>query len=304
MEVHVATKVLNFNSNSVKVPWIFCWVPGLFVIPEFFKHYKQPLTPFCVHLIEPEGEVFFKNTGLPLDANDLQIMQGIFFFEQPYDPDKSPTKQVAKTASQLFSKKKVPLNSQFDSPLDPDYHYMITRNNITDFFTRIGSPKAKLPLKDQVKIITNSLEKLALQEYSFSIQLPDNETLTKSDKLVLTFHVDTRSGNFDVLRKMSIEEMLRQPRIEIDLNEIKSIKTDAARILHHMLCAYIPPGGEGKFRQADLEQMLFIHDEIITFDGKDKLIKLILSELNSLKIGWTVKRRPGDDIWQIFRKEF
>jgi hypothetical protein len=178
------------------------------------------------------------------------------------------------------------------------------KTNVTDFFKNIGSTKTALPLNAQKYYCNESLYKLTRQEYTLRSPSKYGNDLIHTNKIIFDFMFHEGSAEFYILREIPKKEFLNQDTFYVNFDEIKMIKSDSARILHHVLCAHIAPGEISTFTQIDLEKMLGINSELMDVDGREEIIQNALYELVAPEIDWKISYFARDACYSVLRKKF
>ncbi|MDR2460549.1 MAG: hypothetical protein LBE38_07190 [Deltaproteobacteria bacterium] len=291
--------IYNFKPKAFKIPWALCSVPGLFRLPKFISAYRKhhnPNTPYELYYKQDHHSVLFYNTVSLLDINDLHIMQGLFFFEKPFT--------FAQQTWSVEDHEEVRLEDAaivFTSKYQKNMEYSMVEDNVVDFFQKINSPLLTFPVAAQIMLFERSLIKLHHQEYNLQVEINNNQKYTETNQVIHGYSLDKDTGNFSTVRGIiPIGKVFNQAK-EIIFNEIIAIKSEATRLLHHLLSSKIAPGDKAIVSQATLEEYLYFIPNLPDFDDKKEFIEEALSELMSPAIGWEIIKVPGDDMWSIQR---
>ena len=212
----------------------------------------------------------------PLGADDLRVLQGLVAMAGPSGLVLSPDPMTAEgTQLRLF------MEPQWDAiRLDA----LVVKGSYRSLAAEIGYANI-----EDSKPIRESIERL----WKVSI-IVQQGTKRMGFRLLSEYASDDLSGHLHVALnpKIAAAIMGDAPHARIELSEVRSLKTDAARLIHQRLCGWIDQGKTGK---ASIDTLVdYVYPEKVG-PGKESTHRMRIAKIREAlteltNCGWTVNK--------------
>lgn len=249
-----------------------CLIPGLFrSLPKGErKRGKLELVYELSENVRIEAKLFE-----PLGADDLRVLQGL----------------VAMAAVSHEGKGVLVLNSQPQTPMGIelrellDFRYDATTAEACvvccsyyELAKEIGYSNPK-----DTKRIRDCIERLFL--VTFFVQ----EGQKRYGFRLLSRCASDQSGVVVALNPLIASAVMGGRHVRIDMDEVRALKTDAARLIHQRLCAWINPGASSKIERNKLISYVWPYPASPAAQRKRRvIIKRAIKELGTLP-AWKIQ---------------
>jgi len=219
-----------------------------------------------------------------LGADDMRFLQGIVALAGPSGVLLTPCPKT-NTGRQLrlFLDPKWEAIEQDGLVVRESMSKLLSEVGMTDGGENIKALKASLLRMSNVTILVTKGQKQA----SFHL---------------LSYAFDESNGSLWVALNPRIADAVlgRRPHAHIDMGEVRSLRTDPARLIHQKLCGWIDPGKSGR---VDIDTLCsYVWPDPSgnenTLKKRHRKVRGALTEL--VKIGWKVNEYVKDR-WQIGR---
>lgn len=256
----------KFELSHVRHESAHCLAPGLF--RSFPKGQRERLK-LDVKYIYADGEEARFVGFEPLGADDLRVLQGLVALSGPTgqvlppDPDGDMPKKLRElldTKEQGIYQNALAINSSFRRILD--------EIGLTPCGENISAIKKCLIRMSNVTVIIKN--KSHLESYH-----------------LMSFAIDERTQNFHVALNPRLTQAVlgHRTHARLDMDEIREIKSDVARLVHQRLCGWVWPGKTVKVELDTLCNYAWPEEANPETQRKRKqYVKKALLEL--MEVGW------------------
>ena len=257
----------------------FCLAPGLFISLQ--KGERKKLKLDIKYRFGDKETIEFSGPE-PLGADDLRVLQGLVAMSGPNGLILSPS-SYNKDVQQLRDL----LETKWEAT---DKISLAIRSSYQKLAKTIGYDKDSGSV---FRILRNSIERL----WKVSI-------IAKKGSVRQGFHLLSEYANnekrgklFIVLNPRIAKAILGGPHTRVDMNEVRALKSDSARILHQRLSAIIPLGKWKFFLPTTLTE--YIWRGIVTERQQRQRYALAHQALMEIEAtgGWKIKGK-----YEVFRK--
>lgn len=259
---------------------IHCLAPGLFRSLQKGERKRAKLD--VVYDFGDGRRVEFSGPE-PLGADDLRILQGLVAMAGPAGLVLSPEPQTeAGRQLRLF------LEPKWDA-IRQDA--MVVRGSYRALAREVGYANV-----DNAKPIRDCIERL----WKVSVIVQDGKR-RQGFRLLSEYASDEHDGKLYVaLNPLLARAVMGGQHVRISMGEVRALRTDAARLIHQRLCAWIDPGKWGRVETDTLCGYVWPTEAGSTAAVKKRrhTARLALSELAGL--GWRL-REYAKDKWAIGR---
>ncbi|MBC6906779.1 replication protein C [Saccharophagus sp. K07] len=259
---------------------IHCLAPGLFRSLQKGERKRAKLD--VVYDFGDGRRVEFSGPE-PLGADDLRILQGLVAMAGPAGLVLSPKPQTeAGRQLRLF------LEPKWDA-IRQDA--MVVRGSYRALAREVGYANV-----DNAKPIRDCIERL----WKVSVIVQDGKR-RQGFRLLSEYASDEHDGKLYVaLNPLLARAVMGGQHVRISMGEVRALRTDAARLLHQRLCAWIDPGKSGR---ADIDTLCgYVWPDAAvnanTVKTRRQTVRRALAELDAL--GWRVESYTKDK-WEISR---
>ena len=166
----------------------------------------------------------------PLGADDMRVLQGLIAFAGPDGVILAPEPKT-KIGNHL----RLFLEAKFDAV---DKNAMVVKARMYTLLKEIGLTDGA----DNIKMLKSSLLRMS------NVTLLVKKGTRQASFNLLSFTFDEDDGRLFVALNPRVAEAISGLRshTRIELAEIRSIKSDPARLIHQRLCGWINPAGVGR----------------------------------------------------------
>ncbi|CAI8858712.1 replication protein C, IncQ-type [Methylocaldum szegediense] len=259
---------------------IHCLAPGLFRSLQKGERKRAKLD--VVYDFGDGRRVEFSGPE-PLGADDLRVLQGLVAMAGPAGLVLSPEpKTEAGRQLRLF------LEPKWDA-IRQDA--MVVRGSYRALVREVGYANV-----DNAKPIRDCIERL----WKVSVIVQDGKR-RQGFRLLSEYASDEHDGKLYVaLNPLLARAVMGGQHVRISMGEVRALRTDAARLIHQRLCAWIDPGKWGRVETDTLCGYVWPTEAGSTAAVKKRrhTARLALSELAGL--GWRL-REYAKDKWAIGR---
>lgn len=225
----------------------------------------------------------------PLGADDLRVLQGLVAMAGPDGLVLPPV-----PASEVGRQVRNALEPRWDAVLD---NAIVVRGSYRALAHEIGHAAIG---GTGLSTIQASIERL----WKVSI-IVETDGKRRGFRLLSTYTSNLRSGDLLVALNPLIASAVMGcgPFVRINMNEVRALKGDAARLVHQRLCAWINPGSTGRVEMDTL--CSYVWPTIAaTRDAVKKRRQRVKAALRELVgIGWRIKQYAPNK-WAISRPAF
>ncbi|TSE35144.1 replication protein C, IncQ-type [Tepidimonas charontis] len=257
-----------FEVNHARHDRAHCLVPGLFRSLQKGERKREKLD-----ITHSFGDVVVRFWGPePLGAGDLRVLQGLVALAGPVGAILPP----APTS---------PVGQELRASLEPKWAAVEKRALAVRCSYRALAREIGYAPGD-TKAIRDCLERL----WAISVLIADQNGRRMGFRILSFYASDDGKGELTVaLNPLIARAVLGDGQhVHIDMHEVRSLKSDAARLIHQRLCGWIDPGRSGK---VDLDTLCSYAwptqaDNPNTLKTRRQAGKRALKELSDL--GWRV----------------
>lgn len=259
---------------------IHCLAPGLFRSLQKGERRRAKLD--VVYDFGDGRRVEFSGPE-PLGADDLRILQGLVAMAGPAGLVLSPEPQT-EAGRQL----RLSLEPKWDA-IRQDA--MVVRGSYRALAREVGYANV-----DNAKPIRDCIERL----WKVSVIVQEGKR-RQGFRLLSEYASDERDGKLYVaLNPLLARAVMGGQHVRISMDEVRGLRTDAARLIHQRLCAWIDPGKSGR---ADIDTLCgYVWPtearSMASVKKRRHTARLALSEL--IQVGWRL-REYAKDKWEIWR---
>ena len=251
-----------------------CLAPGLF---QSLK--KGDRKKLKLDLTYSYGEDSIRFWGPePLGADDLQVLQGLIAMSAVSGYGGRGLILSDDTKSEAGQQLRLLLDLKWEA-IDKDS--MVAKCSFRDLAKEIGYKDGG---GSQLKTIRDCIERL----WAVSI-IVDRNGKRQGFRMLADYASDEEENKLFVALNPRLTEAIlgKRPHTRIDMDEIRSLKTDSVRLIHQRLCGWIDPGKSGKVDINTLCSYVWI-DEVsdATLRQRKSRIRNSLKELDY--VGWKV----------------
>lgn len=273
-------KNTTYKTNHARVEQAFCAAPGLFV------SLTKPL-PEGMHL-----DVTYETTdntftffGRALGVPELRAFQAVLALVPISGPDNSSPIHLLKDTETKAGQEHLKTLALQNAALDKDS--LVVKTTFYELAKEIGYGDIGFHSGAQIYSLKKSLESLC----TVSVIIKDKNDLEYTESAhIFSRYQATKGGHLTVAINPRLAEgiMGKRKYSRLDMGEIRALKTDYARLIHHRLCGFIDPGKSHKLNLDTLcgyvwhKQALNIN----TIRKHKQFVKKALKEFEAL--GWNI----------------
>lgn len=208
----------------------------------------------------------------PLGAEELLLLQGIVALAGPKGLLLEPEPRTKIGEQLLFF-------------LEPKFEALKMDSRVVcDSMSRLLKEIGKTDSGANIKALKGSLKKLA----NVTVYVQKGSLEMSSHLLSYAFNQDDGALYIALNPRISEAIIGSRPHTRIEMNEVRGLKTPAARLIHQHLSAFINPGKSHKINIDTLCSYVWVRKKIApkTQSNHRTKIKKTLKELES--VGWTI----------------
>ncbi len=259
----------KFDLTHVKHDPSHCLAPGLFRSLRRGERKKSKLD--VTYFIGKDETMRFIGFE-PLGADDMRLLQGLVAFGGPH-------------GLVLTSDPKTDKGRQLRLYLDPkmeaaDSDGMVVKENITRLLTEIGLTDGS----DNIKALKASLTRMS------NVTVIVTRGGRQASFHLMSHALDEDDGKiFVALNPLITSAILgRTKHTQIDMAEVRALRTSPARLIHQRLCGWIDPGKAGRAEMDTLSTYIWPDQATNpnTIKTRRQTVRRALAELAGL--GWVV----------------
>lgn len=257
-----------------------CLAPGLFRSLKRGERKRLKLD-VTYHYAEDEQARF---VGFePLGADDMRLLQGLVALGGPQGIILTP-----EPTSDMPKQLRLFLQPRFDAV---GQDALVVRESVTRLLSEIGLTDGG----DNIKGIKASLLRMA------NVTVLVTKGSRQTSFQLMSYAFDQEDGRlFAALNPQIAGAILgRRPYARIEMAEVRSLKTDPARLIHQRLCGWIDPGKAGRVRLDTLAGYVWpdeVNDEAMK--KRRQKARKALAELTT--VGWKVNEYAAGK-WEVGR---
>ncbi len=259
---------MDFELTHARYDRVHCLTPGLF---RSLKRGERKKTKLDVKYTYGKDE-YVRFIGFePLGADDMRLLQGLVALAGPEGILLTPT-PTAPIAQQLRLKLEPELDAVHRNGL-------VVRENISKLLHEIGLSDGG----DNIKALKASLLRMS----NVTVHIVKGKREASSN--LLSYALNNEDGQMYVCLNYRIAEAVLGGRsyAKISMDEVRTIKSDPARLIHQRLCGWINPGGTGAITLDNLCEYVWPNQSSPgTMRRRRFTIRKNLEELREL--GWTI----------------
>lgn len=244
-----------------------CLAPGLF---RALRRGERKTAKLDVSYEYGDGRRVEFSGPEPLGADDLRVLQGLVAIAGPSGLILGP-EAGTKAGEQL----RLALDLKWEAA---QADAMVVKGSYRALAQTIGISKSK-----NVKAIQQSIERL----WKVSVIAQEGRR-RKGFRLLSEYASDDLSGKLYVaLNPLIAQTVMGGQHVRIDMKEVRSLKGEAARLIHQRLSAWIDPGKKGVVALSTLCEYVWL-DEVSPSGKRSRLhrVRKALAELE--RAGWKV----------------
>jgi hypothetical protein len=273
----------EFDLTHVRHDPMHCLCPGLFrsLLRGDRKNQKLDIT-------YQHGDEKIRFIGFePLDAGDLRLLQGLVAMSgaEGLNLSSEPKSVIGKIL-------RMSLNATLEAKKE---NAMMVKTSVRNLLAEIGLSGSG----DNIKTAKASLTRMS----NVSVVLTQGTRTASPGYQLLAFTLDESDGELCVALNPRLTAAIvgDDRHVRIDMNEVRALNSDPARLIHQRLCAWINTGSAGR---AEIETLCGYAwpDEanLEAMKKRKQSIRKALAELVSL--GWIVTEYAKGK-FEIFRPE-
>lgn len=213
----------------------------------------------------------------PLGADDMRILQGLVAIAGP---------NGALLAPEPKSEKGKHLRFLLDPKLDGlNQNALVARSSLKSLLSEVGLAKGG----DNIRLAKASL--LRMSNVTVIIKKGGREASFH----LLSYAFDETTGQLmaGLNPRLASAVLGHQAHVQIDMDEVRSLNRDAARLIHQRLCAWIDPGKPGRITLDTLCEYVWPDETGIgAMKKRRQRIRKSLLELTTLD--WVIKEYVKD----------
>ena len=217
----------NFELTHVRHDRAHCLVPGLF---RSLKRGERKREKLDVTYKFGEKETVRFVGFEPLGADDMRVLQGLVAKAGPDGRLLNPEPKTEKGKElRLLMEPKFDGAHQSGLVVRDSLYGLLTEIGLTDGGDNIRALKASLLRMSNVTVVVEKDTKQA----SFHL---------------MSYAFDEANGQLLVALNPRLANAVlgKQPHVQIDMSEVRSINSDIVRLIHQRLCGWIDPGKSGR----------------------------------------------------------
>ena len=271
---------MSFDLTHARHDPAHCLTPGLFRSLKRGERKKIKLD-----VTHKYGNDSLRFTGFePLDGGDLRLLQGLVAMSGPVGILLSPEPKT-----EIGKQLRLLLDPQFDAA---EKNARVVKSTISKLLTETGMTDSG----DNIKSIVASLHRMA--NITVLVQKGTRQAVFH----LLSYAFDSDDGKLLVALNPRVTEAVLGERsfTHIPMAEVRSIKSDPARLIHQRLCGWIDPGKAGKVEIETLCGYVWPDeaDNSNTIKTRRQTVRKAMAELAGL--GWTIDEYARNK-WSIER---
>jgi len=219
---------MSFDLTHARHDPAHCLTPGLFRSLKRGERKKAKLD--VTHTIGDDSIRFWGPE--PLGADDLRILQGLIAMSAISGEKGRGIMLRSGTNSEAGQHLRLLLNLQWDA-IEQDA--LVVKGSFSQLAREVGYAEGG----SQIKVIRESIERL----YAISI-IVDRNGLRQGYRLLSEYASDENGSQLFVALNPRITDAIlsRRQHTRINMNEVRALQTDPARLIHQRLCGWIDPG--------------------------------------------------------------
>lgn len=261
---------MSFDITHAKMDRLHSLVPGLFRCLKKGERKKTKLDITYQHSKTERARLIGFE---PLGADDLRLLQGL-------------VAMGGLKGSILADEPKTEIGKQLRLNLDitaNDSDALAFTVNITKLLKEIGLTNTGA----NIKAVKSSL--LRLSNVTVFLESNNRGVAFKLLSFGYDFSGGTPSLFIALNHRLTVAILGGKQYTRIEMSEVRALKTDAARIIHQRLCAWINPGD--KERKAELNTLCeYAWAEPATADAMKKRVQTARKALKEIQaLGWGIK---------------
>lgn len=268
---------MNYSLTHARHDPAHCLTPGLFRSLKRGERKKIKLD-----ILYQFGQVSLRFWGPePLDVTDLRVLQGLIAMASVAGNDGRGIMLFPDTKSQSGTNLRVLMDLKWDA-MGKDA--MVVKSSFRKLAKEIGYSNDG---GSTIKTLRASIERL----FAVSV-IAERKNKKMGYRLLSGYASDEDSGKLFVALNPRLAGAIigDQPHTRIEMEEVRGLKSDTARLIHQRLCGWIDPGKKGKVCLGSLCDYIWpepvINPKSSTTRERRSTTKKALSEL--LAVGWTV----------------
>jgi hypothetical protein len=273
--------VSKFDLTHARHDPAHCLAPGLF---RSLKRGERKKSKLDVTYTFGEGESMRFVGFEPLGADDMRLLQGIVALAGPNGVLLSPEPTT-------------PMGRQLRLFLDPRFEAikqdgLVVRESLYRLLSEVGMTDGG----DNIKALKASLLRMS------NVTVLVTKGQRQASFHLMSYAFDEADGRLWVALNPRIAEAIlgRRPYARIDMDEVRALQSDPARLMHQRLCGWIDPGKSGRVQLDVLCSYIWpdpSHNPS-TLKKRRQAARKALAELAAL--GWKVSEYAAGK-WEIGR---
>jgi hypothetical protein len=266
--------VKNFELTHVRHDRAHCLVPGLFrsLLRGERKQTKLDVT-YNFGKKETVRFIGFE----PLGADDMRILQGLMAIAGPSGNLLRPEPKSEKGKHLRFL-----LEPKLDGV---NQNALVAQSSLKSLLSEVGLVEGG----SNIKLVKASL--LRMSNVTVIIKKGNREASFH----LLSYAFDETSGQLMAALNPRLASAVlgQESYVQIDMDEVRSLNRDAARLIHQRLCAWIDPGKSGKIALSTLCEYVW-PDETSIEAMKKRRQRIRKSLLELTNLSWTIHEYVKD----------
>ena len=274
---------MKFDLTHAKHDPAHCLAPGLF---RSFQRGERKKSKERLDITYQYGTDSIRFWGPePLGADDLRVLQGLVAMAGPDGLILSP-------------EPKTEGGRQLRAFLEPKWEAihqngLVIKGSFRQLALEIGYAENG---GSQLKTIRESIERL----WAISV-IVERNSKRRGFRILSEYNSDEKEGQLFVALNPQLAEAVMgdRPHSRINMNEIRSLKTDPARLIHQRLCGWIDPKKSGRVELDTLCSYVWPEEtNPNAMKRRRQIAKKTLEEIRSLK--WKIEEYASNK-WLITR---
>jgi hypothetical protein len=271
----------HYKTDHVNHDPVFCLAPGVFrSAPN-----NVAASTFMDVVYETRGRVSYRFMGPILRARELRVLQGLVAISAVCG-SAADSKFVLRpdTATDVGKEHRRTLELK-DGAVSKKV--LIAKTSLYELAKEIGYSPSSFHSGAQIRQLRKALDRL----WAASIIVEDGETGEMEGSRLISKYKSTRDGKLFVALNFHITETVlgtSKKYTRLDMNEIRALRADPARLIHQRLCGWLDPGMPGAICLDTLCEYVWYERtrNPATMRTRRHQVRKALKELESL--GWTV----------------
>lgn len=278
---------MSFDLTHVRHDPAHCLAPGLFRSLKRGERKKLKLDVTYTH-----GEDSIRFWGPePLGCDDLRVLQGLVAMAAVSGENSRGIVLRSDTASETGQQLRLWLDLKWDA-IEKDA--LVAKGSFRQLARELGYADDG---GSQFKTIRGCIERL----WAVSVII-EQSGKRQGFRILSDYASDEQEGKLFVAINPRLAEavMGERPYTRIDMNEVRALQTDPARLIHQRLCGWIDLGKKGRVELDTLCSYVW-PDEVMNVNAIKKRRQTARKALDELvAVGWTVVEYARSK-WEIGR---